>query len=120
MEKYLVKGITGAAGITSTNGSLSLDVPWYFAGFKLHLSAAPAASENFVITQDAARGSAYDVVLYKEDLSSHSISLTAVADLVVMFEDPISMSAKDTIVVTWTNTNTRTYGLELFYGRARG
>jgi hypothetical protein len=110
---YTAETFAGTETITTVLGN------WVPEGFELlalsiHLSAAPAASENFVLTLDAAAGAAYDAVIYSRDFSVGSV-----ADVFWVPDQPIRCSAGDKINVTWANTNGRTYGLTLFYRRAR-
>lgn len=76
----------------------------------LHLSAAAATSENFVCTLDANAGSAHDEVIISEDVSGH-------ADL-IWYLEKYCMNG-DKLRFTLTNTDGRTYGLEVKYRRIR-
>ena len=95
---------TGAINHTVTPG-----YPFKIAKLELHLNAAPTTSQDFVVSIDAGDGSAYDIVLVKEDLSANSV-----ADFVWTGPDE-EFEADDVILVTWTNTDGRTYGLRVIY-----
>jgi hypothetical protein len=76
---------------------------------KLHLSAVGGAVENFTITEDSVLGAEFDVVHVSQDMN-------AVADLVWRPEDgPLNLSKGSKLVIAYTNTNARTYGLEIEY-----
>lgn len=77
----------------------------------VHFSAAPVASENFVITLDAYAGAAYDTVLYTVDPSVSSIT-----DLVWIPDDgAFTMVYGDELDITFANTNTNTIGISVYY-----
>ena len=75
---------------------------------RIHLSSASATAENLVIKHDHAEGAVYDVVHLTYDMDG-------VADLV--FDTPIRMFEGDKLVLTWTNSDSRTWGLEIIYRR---
>jgi hypothetical protein len=79
-----------------------------FEEVRIHLSAASATSENFVITIQSAKGSAYNVVLYTQDMDT-------VQDLVYQPTKEHELNDGDSLLFTWTNTNLRTYGMEIQY-----
>jgi hypothetical protein len=96
---------TGSGAIAKT---IAPGVQWQLEEVRLHLSGAGGA-ENFTITIDAGAGAAYDTVLLTEDM-------TTVTDLVWKPEDgPILLAANDEVDIAFTNTATRTYGLEVVY-----
>lgn len=99
--------LTGAAGIDHT---ISPGLPFKIIKLELHLSAAITTSENLVVTCDAGDGAAYDVVLLKRDLQVGSIT-----DVVWKPEIPDEYEADDVILIEWTNSQTKTYGLRLIY-----
>jgi len=98
---------TGAAAIAET---LAPDALYRLQRIEIHLSSAPTTSQDFTVTLDAGDGSAYDVVLYKRDLSVGSVT-----DLVIPFGEGYEFEADDEIDVAYTNTDTRTYGLRYVY-----
>lgn len=83
-------------------------VRFTFEEVRLHLSAASATSENFVITLQSHKGSVYNVVLYTYDMDT-------VGDLVYIPATPHVLEVGDSLLLEWTNTNLRTYGLEILY-----
>lgn len=77
---------------------------WKLVDIRMHLSAA-GASGTLSIILDAGAGSAYDVVLFQQDM-------TSIEDLYWQ-GDPGSVFADTDIVnVTWANASGRTYGIE--------
>lgn len=98
---------TGAAAIAKT---LAPAEKFRLLRIELHLSAAPTTSENFTITLDAGDGSAYDVVLYKRDLSVGSVT-----DLVIPFGEGYEFESDDELDIAYANTDTGTYGLRIVY-----
>lgn len=101
---------TGAAAI---DHYLTVDESgvWRLGVVRLHLSAAPTTSEDFVITVDSVLGATYDTMLYSVDLSASSV-----VDLVLDSNDfgvAQDLSAGDKLSVTYTNTDTRTWSAEI-------
>lgn len=70
----------------------------------LHLSAAPTTAENLTITFTANQGSAYAVVL-------DSQAMAGITDYAWFPPADLYLVIGDTITVTWTNTDTKTWGL---------
>lgn len=103
----LFQPATGAAAIAET---LAPGVTFRLLRVELHLSSAPSTSQDFTITLNAGNGSAYDVVIHKEDLSVGSIT-----DLTIPFGEGFEYEADDEIDIAYTNTDTRTYGLRIVY-----
>jgi hypothetical protein len=103
----VVQNATGTAAINTTTAIA--------AEFKLimitcHFSAAPTTSENFQVKLDSVAGSAYDTVLY-----AVNPSLSSATDLVYLPDGEMKFKTSDELVVTFTNTETRTYGLSIYY-----
>ena len=103
----VVLNATGSAAINSTTAVA--------AEFKLlkvtcHFSAAPTTSENFQLKLDAVAGAAYDTVLYVLNPS-----LSAATDIVFLPDGEMKFKTGDELVTTFTNTDTRTYGLSVYY-----
>ena len=96
---------TGAAAIGLT---FAPGVAFELEAIHVHLSAAPVTSQNFTVTRDAGLGAAYDDVLLKRDLAAE-----ADTDLVWTPDFPLLMASADKVVVAYTNTDTRTYGVEI-------
>lgn len=97
---------TGAAAI---DYSFSATGKRYITEVSLHLSAAGGAAENFVIKHNSALGAVYDVNIY-------SVDMTAIQDIVWKPDGGFhELNTGDTLDIDYTNTNTRTYGLEVLY-----
>jgi hypothetical protein len=90
---------------------LKFDERWEFCGFKLHLDAASATSENMVISVDADRGAAWDFNIFTEDMNGVQDRSERYAD------GEIIVQPNDILYVTWTNTNDTLWGLELIAKR---
>jgi len=78
---------------------------------RLHLDAASATPENFVITLQSARGTLHNVKLY-------SVDMDTVQDLIYQPDKPHNFTAEDSLLFTWTNTNAKTWGLEIVFKAA--
>jgi hypothetical protein len=99
---------TGAAAIAGSFKAFSSVI---VKQITVHFSAAPVASENFVITLDAYAGAAYDTVIYTVDPSASSIT-----DLVWIPDDgAFAMVYGDELDITFANTNTNTIGISVYY-----
>lgn len=96
---------TGAAAMAA---SKTLYRPAKLTEVSVKFSAAPTTSENFVITLDANAGAAYDKILYTVDPSSG-----AATSIVWQPDSPLWLEPGDVIAVTYTNTDTRTYGVQI-------
>lgn len=97
--------VTGTGAISST---LNPGYAFQLEAIYLHLSAAGGAAENFSVKVDSAQGSAYDVNLVKEDMTTNQ-------DILYQPYRPLFLKSGDKINSTYVNTNTRTYGLEYVY-----
>jgi hypothetical protein len=112
---YPVKADSGyyctATGAVAVAASCSItDSRSHLNWVSLKLSAAASTSENVTITLDSGNGAAYDVVLVAFDPSViGGTSFVWIPDYV------LTLGAGDKIVVTYTNTDTRTYGLQVRY-----
>lgn len=98
---------TGAAAIAT-----SLTVPsgatYQLISVSCKFSAAPATSESLTITLDANAGAAYDTLLYTVNPSA-----TAMTTMLWQPDEPLFLEGGDQIDVAFTNTDTRTYGLQI-------
>lgn len=82
-----------------------------FLGFEITLSAAGATpDDDFTITIDSAKGSAWDNLIYSRDMNG-------VADINYMFDEPRECGSGDKIDVAWANADARTWGIKLFTKR---
>lgn len=95
---------TGAAAVSMTVNPAKA---WQLEEVRIHLSAVGAAG-NLTITIDANAGTAYDVVLLTQDM-------TSITDLVWQPDRPIKFENGDKIVIAWANGSTRTYGIEVLH-----
>ena len=102
---------TGAAAIAAT-----MTVPagraYELISVSCKFSAAPTTSEAFTITLDANAGATYDTLLYTLDPS-----LTAVTSLLWQPDGPLYLEGGDAVDVVYTNTDTRTYGVQITVAR---
>jgi len=76
----------------------------------LHLSSAASTSENFTCTLDANAGSAYDYVVFSQDVNTY-------AD--INFSGERYFENGDKLVFALPNTDGLTYGLDVKYRRIR-
>jgi hypothetical protein len=86
---------------------LKFDERWEFCGFKLHLDATSATSENLVISVDADRGAAWDYNIFTEDMNGVQDRMEKYAD------GEWIIQPNDILYVTWTNSDDTLWGLEL-------
>jgi len=98
---------TGAAAINTTT---TIAAEFKLLKVLCHFSSAPTTSENFVITLDSNAGAAYDTAF-----KSVNPSLSAGTDIVYLPEGEAKFVSGDEIKVTFTNTDTITYGLSIYY-----
>jgi precorrin-6B methylase 2 len=73
---------------------------------RLHLDTASITSENFVVTLDSCAGSKYDVIFVTQDMNT-------IKDLVIPCVH--KLNDIDKLVFEWTNTDSRTWGLEVVF-----
>jgi hypothetical protein len=99
---------TGSAAIAATHTATGWEE---VLSVTLHFSSAPTTSENLTITLDANDGAAYDTLLYSIDPSASSVT-----DLVWFPDGTLVMENGDAIDVAYTNTDTRTYGVQITTG----
>jgi hypothetical protein len=98
---------TGAAAIAA-----SMTVPagraYRLISVSVKFSAAPTTSESLTITLDANAGAAYDALLY-------TINPSLLATTVICWfpDQPLYLEGGDAIDVAFTNTDTRTYGVQI-------
>jgi hypothetical protein len=77
----------------------------------IHFSLAPTTSENLLIKLDSNAGAAYDTVIYDGDPSEFSVT-----DFVwIPHGGEFAMVYGDEIDITYTNTDTRTIGISVYY-----
>lgn len=93
---------TGAIALTIDPG-----VPFRLIAIKVHLNAVGGAGD-LTVTTDANAGTTYDAVLALQDMS-------AIADYVYVPTNPIPFVVGDKVVIAWTNSGNKTYGIEVFW-----
>ena len=98
---------TGAQAI-ATSATVPAGGTYQLISVSCKFSSAPTTSENVTITLDANAGAAYDVVLYSVDPSASSLTT-----IFWQPDQPIYLEAGDVVVVAYTNTDTRTYGVQI-------
>jgi hypothetical protein len=76
----------------------------------LKLSAAASTSENVVVTLDSGNGAAYDLILL-----TFNPSAIGGTSFIWVPDEVLSISMDDVITVTFTNTDTLTYGVTIRY-----
>jgi len=95
-----------ATGSTAISVTYTVQRKLLLSAFSLALNAVGGASENFVISINDNEGAAYDYTVYAKDMVD-------VQYIVKTFSEPIPLFVGDIITVTYTNTNSKTYGLKL-------
>lgn len=106
--KKQTQPVTGA-GVMSYTFAPGKD--FVFEEVRLHLNAASATAENFVIQLVSSRGSLYNINLYTKNMNT-------VQDLAYQPVKPHEFGAEDSLTFTWTNTNLKTWGMEIVYKAA--
>lgn len=98
---------TGAAGLSKELTHATRDIE--IQSIELHLAAAGATAENFTITRDVDAGSAYNTLLFSQNMNTET-------DAVLTDDDAkFVILAGDSLVFAYTNTDTRTFGLTIMY-----
>ena len=112
--KFVVETLSSATWKTMftydniVRGELRAGPPFEFLGFYLTLdAAATTASEEFTITIDAIKGSAWDNRIYTKDMNGQQ-------HINYIFDDPKPCAAGDKINCEFANADTNTWGLTLF------
>lgn len=101
----LTEPATGAGALSVT---FAPNKEFVFKEMRLHLGVASATTENLVITIQSNKGSTYNTKIYSRDMNS-------VQDLVYQPSKEHPLIAGDSLKIEWTNTNLRTWGLEIIY-----
>ena len=103
--RSLFTGAAAFAGSVKPSGGER----WALLEIRIHLDAASATAENFTVTLDSVGGAAYDAVLFSQDMN-------AVTNLVWHPDLGRIFMPGDELDLAWTNTNTKTYGIEVIWG----
>jgi len=104
----LNKRVQRATGAAAVDVTLSPGIAFQVEEIRIHLSAVGGAAENLVVASDSGVLAAYDTTFLTQDMA-------AVQDIVWQPTRPLLFSANDEIDITYANTNTRTYGLEIYW-----
>lgn len=104
---------TGAAAI-ATSMTIPAGRAYRLISVSVKFSAAPTTSESMTVTLNAAAGAAYDILLY-----TMNPSLLATTNLVWFPDRDLYLQAGDAIDVAYTNTDTRTYGVQITAERVK-
>ena len=94
---------SGVLSVTVSPGRESL-----FEEARLHLNSASSTAENLTITLDSQEGSIHDVLMV-------SVDMDEVHDLQMIAPEESRFLSGDSWVVSWANTNSITWGLEVRY-----
>jgi len=97
---------TGAAAIAKSSAAHTTAFLLHWV--MVHFNAAPTTSENLTVIRNSVTAAAYDTVLCKVNPS-----VGALTDIVYMPDHPLLCKAGDVIDVAFTNTDTKTYGVEI-------
>ncbi len=94
---------------------LSSGFPFELLEVKLHITGTvPATAENFTITRDAADGSYWDELIRSQAMAGITTDIWNIRDT------PLRYNPNDKLIFAWANTDGRTWGLEIVYGRLGG
>lgn len=99
-------------GTETLRPGLQFDERYLFVGFKLHLAAACATSENLVISVDADRGAAWDFNIFTEDMNGTQDRAENYSG-----DDEVVLQPDDILYCTFANTDDNLWGLELIARR---
>ncbi len=103
---------SGAVDVTvSPVNNTGVAVNFVLSCVKFHMGATGGAVEDFTAIADSATTSAYDVKLLTQNMYTTQ-------DILWIPERSISFNAGDILKFDYTNTNGRTWGLEVVYRRA--
>ena len=100
--------VSSATGTGAIDLTVSPGEDFEVVAVLVHLSAAGGAAENFTVTIDDTKGAAWDVVLSATDMETAT-------DVVYIPTHPIPITYKSAIKVAYTNTNSRTYGVQVIW-----
>ena len=99
---------TGTAAIATSFTAPSTPYHYKLLSVSLKFSAAPTTSQNLTITLNANAGEAYDTLLY-----TVNPSVTSITSLLWQPDAELILEAGDAVDVAYTNTDTRTYGVQI-------
>lgn len=111
MADIITTQVTGAAAISY---SLAPGFAFELIEWTLKLDITPTTSESLTATKNVSAGAVYDVPIYAKDLAT----LTPTPEIYFSCEpEEFCFEAGDTLDFAYTNTDTRTYGLQMKYRR---
>ena len=110
MSDIITVNFTGA---TALSHSVAPGYAAELIDFRLKLNEVPTTSENFVASINAGAGAVYDSRVYTKDLSE----LTVGTVIVQGGEDEFVIESDGSFDFAYTNTDTKTYGLQVRYRR---
>ncbi len=102
----------GSAAIESSLEMPASNEAQEIVSVKLHLTETGGTAESFTVTINSATDPAYDTIIFSQDMNT-------VKDLMWVPDQPIPVVEKDAIDFAYTNTNSRTYGLEVIWRKAQ-
>lgn len=102
--------VLNATGAVVMNTTTAIAAEFKLLKIVCHFSAAPVTSESLTVRLDSIAGAAYDTILY-----SLNPSLSAATDVVFLPDGDMKFKTGDELVVAFTNTDLRTYGLSIYY-----
>lgn len=82
---------------------------WKLCEARFTLSATGGASENYTVTIDHGAGASFDCTLDSQDMNAVAYHFTDFTELIGFLE------STDALTFGYTNTNGRTWGLEIVY-----
>lgn len=99
---------TSATGTGAISASHAVSGNERLTSVILHFSAAPTTSQAFTITLDANDGGAYDTLLATVNPADESLT-----DYVYIPDGDLYLEDGDAIDLAFTNTDGRTYGVQI-------
>ena len=103
------------AGTETVRIVLSSGYPFELLEVKLDITgAAPTTAENLTITRDAAAGAYWDGLVRAKPMAGVTNWEWNIRDT------PLRYNADDKLIFAWANSDGKTWGLEVIYGRMGG
>lgn len=96
-----------ATGSGALSHSVTFTKPAWVKTIKVHLNSA-ATTETLTISVDSQLGTAYDTQILSQ-------AMAGTQDLLWLPEGQLRIAAGDTVTMSWTNTDGRTWGAEINY-----
>ena len=102
------------AGTETVRVVLSSGYPFELLEVKIHVGVAATTAENFTITRDADAGAYWDELIRSQAMAGVTSFLWNIRDT------PLRYNANDKLLFAFANSDARTFGLEVIYGRMGG